>query len=45
VTHDQELARRARRAVVLRDGEVICDSTDVPEAISAMQAAEEKDFK
>jgi ABC-type lipoprotein export system ATPase subunit len=45
VTHDQELARRALRAVVLRDGEVICDSTDVVQAIATMQAAEEKDFE
>jgi ABC-type lipoprotein export system ATPase subunit len=40
VTHDQELARRARRAVVLRDGEIICDSTDIGHATTAMQTAE-----
>jgi ABC-type lipoprotein export system ATPase subunit len=41
VTHDQELARRARRAVVLRDGEIICDTTDIVQATAAMHSAEQ----
>jgi putative ABC transport system ATP-binding protein len=40
VTHDQELARRTRRAVVLRDGEVVCDSTDFARATAAMHSVE-----
>jgi putative ABC transport system ATP-binding protein len=28
VTHDLEIARRAKRALVLVDGEVVCDTTD-----------------
>ncbi len=28
VTHDQEVARNAGRAIVLRDGRVVCESTD-----------------
>ena len=40
VTHDQELARRARRAVVLRDGEVVCDSTDIAQATAALHLVE-----
>ncbi|MCC6124402.1 MAG: ABC transporter ATP-binding protein [Pirellulales bacterium] len=40
VTHDRDLARRARRAVVLRDGEVVCDSTDFARATAAMHSVE-----
>jgi putative ABC transport system ATP-binding protein len=38
VTHDQDIARHARRTIVLRDGEIICDSTDFDEAIAALHA-------
>jgi ABC-type lipoprotein export system ATPase subunit len=38
VTHDQDIARHARRTLVLRDGEIICDSTSFPEAIAALHA-------
>jgi putative ABC transport system ATP-binding protein len=41
VTHDQELARRTRRAVVLRDGEVVCDSTDIAQATAALHSVED----
>lgn len=40
VTHDQEVARYARRTVVLRDGRVRCDSTDFSLAIEALHSQE-----
>ena len=42
VTHDPDVARRARRAVVVRDGRVVCDSTDFPRVAAAMHALEEQ---
>ncbi|MGC4003645.1 MAG: ABC transporter ATP-binding protein [Pirellulales bacterium] len=39
VTHDQDVARNARRAIVLRDGVIVCDSRDIEEAIAALHAA------
>lgn len=41
VTHDQEVARRARRSIVIRDGEVVCDTTDFAKAKAALHAVEE----
>jgi ABC-type lipoprotein export system ATPase subunit len=41
VTHDQEVARRARRAVVLRDGEIICVTTDFNKATAALHHLEQ----
>jgi putative ABC transport system ATP-binding protein len=41
VTHDQEVARHARRIVVLRDGRVICDSPDFARATAALHGSEE----
>lgn len=32
VTHDLNVARNARRNIVLRDGEIVCDTTDVQQA-------------
>ncbi len=40
VTHDQEIARHAHRAIVLRDGQITCDSTDYATAIEALHVRE-----
>jgi putative ABC transport system ATP-binding protein len=40
VTHDQDVARHARRTLVLRDGRVICDATDFAEATAALHQSE-----
>ena len=36
VTHDQDVARHARRAIVIRDGQVVSDSTDFRHAVAAL---------
>jgi ABC-type lipoprotein export system ATPase subunit len=41
VTHDPEIARHARRVVVLRDGSVLRDTSDVDLASSILHAHEE----
>ena len=38
VTHDQNVAKYARRIVVLRDGYVVQDTSDFAQAIQALQA-------
>jgi len=38
VTHDQNVARNAKRIIVLRDGGVVCDTTDFLQATQALQA-------
>ena len=38
VTHDQDVARQANRSIVLRDGEVVCDTTEFNEAVEALHA-------
>jgi putative ABC transport system ATP-binding protein len=40
VTHDQEVARNARRSVVLRDGQIVADTTSFAEAISHLYSAD-----
>lgn len=43
VTHDQEVARHAKRIVALRDGEIVQDTTDLEAALEALHAGQEKD--
>ena len=39
----QEVARHARRTIVLRDGQVLCDSTDFAQATKALHTREGED--
>ena len=43
VTHDQDVARHARRTIVLRDGRVIADTPDFAQALQALQSSAEAD--
>ena len=43
VTHDRDVAKVARRIVVLRDGEVVQDTTDFTQAMQALHAEEPAD--
>jgi ABC-type lipoprotein export system ATPase subunit len=38
VTHDQAVAHHARRQIVLRDGNIVCDTTNFTAAIAALHA-------
>ena len=38
VTHDQEVARNAKRTIVLRDGNVVADTTDFSEALKSLHS-------
>jgi ABC-type lipoprotein export system ATPase subunit len=41
VTHDQDVAKNARRTIVLRDGRIVADTTDFSQALTALHAAAE----
>ncbi len=41
VTHEQEVARNAKRTIVLRDGQVVTDTTQFREALQALHSLEE----
>jgi ABC-type lipoprotein export system ATPase subunit len=43
VTHEQEVARHARRIVVLRDGQIVADTTDFAQAMQALHAQRDTD--
>jgi ABC-type lipoprotein export system ATPase subunit len=43
VTHDQEVARHARRNIVLRDGRIVADTTDFAQALQALHPAPQAD--
>lgn len=42
VTHDPDVARVANRQIVLRDGLVVCDTTDFDEAFEALRHRDEE---
>jgi ABC-type lipoprotein export system ATPase subunit len=41
VTHDQEVAKNARRTIVLRDGQIVADTTDFAQAVQALHSSAE----
>jgi ABC-type lipoprotein export system ATPase subunit len=40
VTHDQNVARNARRIIALHDGEIVADTTDIAQALHSLQTDE-----
>jgi ABC-type lipoprotein export system ATPase subunit len=40
VTHDQDVARNAHRTIVLRDGQVIADTTDFSQVLESLHSRE-----
>ena len=38
VTHDANVAKNAKRVVVLRDGGIVCDTTDFRQALQVLQS-------
>jgi ABC-type lipoprotein export system ATPase subunit len=45
VTHDQEVARHAKRTIVLRDGRIVKDTLDFAQALAALQASADADVE
>jgi ABC-type lipoprotein export system ATPase subunit len=43
VTHEQEVARHARRIVVLRDGQIVADTADFAQAMEALHAPRDEE--
>ena len=43
VTHDQNVARHTRRALVLHDGEITLDTTDIQQAIQSLNSTDAVD--
>jgi ABC-type lipoprotein export system ATPase subunit len=44
VTHDQDIARNANRLLVLRDGQIVEDTTDIDRASRALHAPDGEDW-
>ena len=42
VTHDANVAKNAKRVVVLRDGGIVCDTTDFQQALQVLQSGFEE---
>ncbi|MEX2175647.1 MAG: ABC transporter ATP-binding protein [Pirellulaceae bacterium] len=43
VTHDQDVARNARRTIVLRDGRIVADTPDFAQALQLLHASAEEE--
>jgi len=43
VTHDQYVAQNAKRTIVLRDGRIVCDTTDFAQALQSLHPAQPVD--
>lgn len=44
VTHDQVMARNARRTIVLRDGRIVADTTDFDHALQVLHSVQEDEL-